>query len=95
MMTRRNCVQVATALTGCATGVGASALQWKHSPAGETDFFGSPVLLSGTKDEILLDRGFTLSDCKALAEAIKGDDEKKLAARGPLAQGLRCICPWR
>lgn len=77
MMTRRNFVQAAaavgaaTALAGCATGAGVSTLQWKHFPAGENGFFRAPVLLSGTKDAVLLDGGFTLSDGKALVEAIR------------------------
>ena len=78
MMTRRDFVQAATA-AGAATALaatGASALaatplQWKHFPAGERGFFRAPVLLSGAKEAILLDGGFSLPDGRAVAEAIK------------------------
>jgi glyoxylase-like metal-dependent hydrolase (beta-lactamase superfamily II) len=46
-------------------------LTWKHFPAGEHGFFRAPVLISGARDAVLIDGGFTLSDGKALAEAIK------------------------
>jgi len=78
MMTRRDFVQTAaaagaaTALSGCATTPSAAApLQWKHFPAGEKGFFRAPVLLSGAKEAILIDGGFSLPDGRAVAEAIK------------------------
>lgn len=77
MMTRRSFVQSAAAiggatlLVGSAASAGASPLQWEYFPAGESGFFRAPVLLSGTKEAILLDGGFTLSDGKALADAIR------------------------
>ncbi|CAB3893134.1 MBL fold metallo-hydrolase [Achromobacter piechaudii] len=78
MMTRRDFIQAAaavgaaTALAGCAaTSATASPLQWKHFPAGEKGFFRAPVLLSGTKEAILIDGGFSLPDGRAVAEAIK------------------------
>lgn len=40
-------------------------------PAGEHGFFRAPVLLSGARDAVLIDGGFTLSDGKVLAEAIQ------------------------
>src|SRR3954471_414495 len=46
-------------------------LNWKHFPAGEHGFFRAPVLISGAREAVLIDGGFTLSDGKALAEAIK------------------------
>ncbi|SCX17193.1 Arsenate reductase, glutaredoxin family [Agrobacterium sp. DSM 25558] len=49
----------------------AGALTWKHFPAGENGFFRAPVLISGAKEAILIDGGFTLSDGKAIADAIK------------------------
>ncbi len=77
MMTRRDFVQ-ATAAAGAATvlasGEATAAsgpLQWKHFPAGENGFFRAPVLLSGAKDAILIDGGFSLLDGRAVAEAIK------------------------
>jgi glyoxylase-like metal-dependent hydrolase (beta-lactamase superfamily II) len=65
---------------GAATGSGvtsaegsaeSSTLQWKHFPAGEPGFFRAPLLLSGAKEAILIDGGFSLSDGRAVAEAIK------------------------
>ncbi|MCL6653720.1 MBL fold metallo-hydrolase [Agrobacterium rubi] len=49
----------------------AGALTWKHFPAGENGFFRAPVLISGAKEAILIDGGFTLADGKAVADAIK------------------------
>lgn len=49
----------------------ASALAWRHFPAGPTGFFRAPVLLSDATDAILIDGGWTLSDGRALAEAIR------------------------
>ena len=78
MLTRRDFVQTAaaagaaTALAGCAaTSATAAPLQWKHFPAGEKGFFRAPVLLSGAKEAILIDGGFSLPDGRAVAEAIK------------------------
>lgn len=48
-------------------------LTWKHFPAGEHGFFRAPVLISGARDAVLIDGGFTLPDGKALAEAIKSN----------------------
>ena len=78
MLTRRDFVQTAaaagaaTALAGCAAmSATAAPLQWKHFPAGEKGFFRAPVLLSGAKEAILIDGGFSLPDGRAVAEAIK------------------------
>ncbi|MFL6682386.1 MAG: MBL fold metallo-hydrolase [Burkholderiaceae bacterium] len=79
MMTRRDFVQTtaaaasATVLAGAGQGAlaASSPLQWKHFPAGENGFFRAPVLLSGTKEAILVDGGFSLPDGRAVAEAIK------------------------
>src|SRR4051812_42463143 len=46
-------------------------LNWKHFPAGEHGFFRAPVLISGAREAVLIDGGFTLSDGRALAAAIK------------------------
>lgn len=48
-----------------------NSLSWRHFPAGEHGFFRAPVLISGAKEAILIDGGFTFSDGKALAESIK------------------------
>ena len=45
-------------------------LSWKHFPAGPNGFFRAPVLLFGTTEALLIDGGFTLSDGKAVADAI-------------------------
>lgn len=77
MMTRRDFVQTAAAagaaatLAGCAAVPAASRLQWKHFPANDKGFFRAPVLLSGDKEAILIDGGFSLPDGRAVAEAIK------------------------
>jgi glyoxylase-like metal-dependent hydrolase (beta-lactamase superfamily II) len=76
MMTRRDFVQTATAAGAATALAGASALaatplQWQHFPAGERGFFRAPVLLSGAREAILIDAGFSLPDGRAVAEAIK------------------------
>lgn len=43
----------------------------KHFPAGEHGFFRAPVLLSGARQAILVDGGFTLDDGRAVAAAIQ------------------------
>lgn len=48
-----------------------TGLSWKHFPAGEHGFFRAPVLITGEKEALLIDAGFTFSDGKALVEAIK------------------------
>ena len=54
----------------------ASPLQWQYFQADENGFNRTPVLLTGDKDAILLDGGFTLSDGKAVAEKIKETGKK-------------------
>lgn len=78
MQTRRALIQtlttasLATAFFGVNNAMAATTpLTWKHFPAGETGFFRAPVLISGARDAVLVDGGFTLPDGKALAEAIK------------------------
>ena len=78
MTTRRDALKtvaaaaVATAFFGERSAMAANTpLNWKHFPAGENGFFRAPVLLSGARDAVLIDGGFTLPDGKALAEAIK------------------------
>lgn len=77
-MNRRDFVQTAAAagatlaLAGCAAMPATAApLQWKHFPAGEKGFFRAPVLLSGAREAVLIDGGFSLPDGRAVAEAIK------------------------
>lgn len=75
MMTRRDFVQTAAAgaafSLGGAHAQGAAALQWQALPAGERGFFRAPVLLSGAREAILIDGGFSLPDGRAVVEAIK------------------------
>lgn len=87
MMTRRDILATAlhaSTLAGAATllapagalAATAAPLGWQAFPAGETGFFRAPVLLSGSREAILIDGGFTLSDGKALAEAIKATGKR-------------------
>jgi glyoxylase-like metal-dependent hydrolase (beta-lactamase superfamily II) len=43
---------------------------WKHFPAGEHGFFRAPVLVTGPREAVLIDGGFTLADGSTVAEAI-------------------------
>ncbi len=56
-----------------------SKLTWKHFPAGEPGFFRAPVLISGARDAVLIDGGFTLADGRALAEAVKASGRRLVA----------------
>jgi len=47
------------------------AITWKHFPAGEHGFFRAPVLLTGSRDALLIDGGFTLADGRAVAQSIR------------------------
>lgn len=79
-MNRRNFVHT-TVATGAAQALGgvraqgltpaAAALQWQALPAGERGFFRAPVLLSGAREAVLIDAGFTLPDGRAVVEAIR------------------------
>src|SRR3954471_17127586 len=79
MMTRRDFVQAASvagaaaALSATSTTASAASapLQWQHFPAGEHGFFRAPVLLSGAKEAILIDSGFSLPDGRAGGADIK------------------------
>jgi len=48
-----------------------AAPTWRHFPADEKGFLRAPVLLWGAKEAILIDGGFTLSDGRVVADAIK------------------------
>lgn len=77
MTTRRQVIQamavagVAMAVPGHGAWAAAPALSWTHFPAGEHGFYRAPVLISGAREAVLIDAGFTLSDGRALAEAIQ------------------------
>jgi glyoxylase-like metal-dependent hydrolase (beta-lactamase superfamily II) len=51
-------------------------LTWKHFPAGEHGLFRAPVLISGAREAVLIDGGFTLPDGTALGDAIKASGKK-------------------
>lgn len=82
MLNRRNFLQmgsVAMAATSVAwqaalavesRSTTASGLQWTHFPADESGFSRAPVLLSAGQEAVLVDGGFTLSDGRAVAQAI-------------------------
>lgn len=55
---------------------GAAPLAWKHFPAGEHGFYRAPVLVTGAAEAVLIDGGFTLSQGRALAEAIKATGKR-------------------
>src|SRR5438034_10501157 len=83
MTTRRDVIKtvaaasVAMAILGVKNARAAHTnLTWKHCPAGEHGFFRAPILISGARDAVLIDGGFTLPDGKALAEAIKASGKK-------------------
>ena len=84
MTTRRDLIKTAAATAIAATFLGARtamaatpaasrapALSWKAYPAGEVGFYRAPVLLSGARDSVLIDGGFTLPDGKAMVDAIR------------------------
>lgn len=77
MITRRETFKLAAAV-GLATTLpvnfaraAGNPLAWTFFQASEAGFRRTPVLLTGEKDAILIDGGFTLSDGKAVADAIK------------------------
>jgi glyoxylase-like metal-dependent hydrolase (beta-lactamase superfamily II) len=51
-------------------------INWRHFPAGEQGFYRAPVLLSGSKEAVLIDGGFTLEDGRRLVEAIKATGKR-------------------
>jgi glyoxylase-like metal-dependent hydrolase (beta-lactamase superfamily II) len=51
-------------------------ITWKHFPAGEHGFFRAPVLLTGTRDAVLIDGGFTLEDGRKLVAAIQATGKR-------------------
>lgn len=81
-MNRRNILKL-TAAAGAAAlmspGISfanSEGLTWVHFPAGENGFYRAPVLVHGGSEAVLIDGGFTLSDGRALAEAIKATGKR-------------------
>jgi len=77
MTTRREAIKTAAAAGIAMAAAGKTAwakgpvVSWQDFPANESGFFRAPVLLSGQHEALLVDGGFTLSDGRALAEAIR------------------------
>jgi glyoxylase-like metal-dependent hydrolase (beta-lactamase superfamily II) len=77
MITRRDVMKltaaagIAAALPMTIANAAGSTLTWTFFQADESGFRRTPVLLAGKKDAILVDGGFTLSDGRAVADAIK------------------------
>lgn len=78
MLTRRNILKVLVGACVAAmlmpNGFGPAAaaeLSWKYFPAGPHGFFRAPVLITGQKEALLIDGGFTYADGQALAQEIK------------------------
>lgn len=77
MFTRRNTLKLTAAVASLAalpvsvSRALAANLNWTFFQADEAGFRRTPVLLTGEKDAVLIDGGFTLSDGRALAAAIK------------------------
>lgn len=65
------CVVATLQPFGASAARAASKLVWTYFQADENGFRRTPVLLTGEKEAILLDGGFTLSDGRAVADAIK------------------------
>ncbi len=69
-------LQPAGSIVAQAASRAASKLDWTYFQAGEAGFRRTPVLLTGEKEAILIDGGFTLSDGRAVAEAIKATGKR-------------------
>ena len=82
MFTRRTIMKTTLAAGAVAvfapegTGYAAGGLSWKHFPAGPKGFFRAPVLITGASEAVLIDGGFTYSDGRAVADAIKATGKK-------------------
>ncbi|SFJ75318.1 Glyoxylase, beta-lactamase superfamily II [Bosea sp. OK403] len=66
----------AAILAPAGLGHAATALSWKHLPAGEKGFYRAPVLITGASEALLIDGGFTFPDGRAVVEAIKATGKK-------------------
>ncbi|KAA3509823.1 MBL fold metallo-hydrolase [Agrobacterium vitis] len=82
MITRRETFKlaaaagVAAALPLTLARAAGSPLAWTFFQANEAGFRRTPVLLTGKKDAILVDGGFTLADGKTVADAIKATGKR-------------------
>lgn len=67
-------------LSGADAGLaGSTSLTWQHLPAGENGFFRAPVLLTGPKEALLIDGGFTYADGRTAVDAIKASGKRLTA----------------
>jgi len=75
MITRRATLKLSIAAATLASVPFARAasgtIEWTYFQADEAGFRRTPALLTGDKEAILIDGGFTLSDGRALADAIR------------------------
>ncbi|NTJ62019.1 MBL fold metallo-hydrolase [Agrobacterium rhizogenes] len=82
MFTRRDALKLSLAAGAvsiiplAASQAAGSKLNWQFFQAPETGFRRTPVLLTGKKEAILIDGGFTLSDGHAVADAIKATGKR-------------------
>lgn len=82
MFTRRTIMKTTLAAGAAAvfapegTGHAAGGLSWKNLPAGPKGFFRAPVLITGASEAVLIDGGFTYSDGRVVADAIKATGKK-------------------
>lgn len=82
MLTRRATLQAALAASALTVLqlskvlAAGDRLDWTYFQADEAGFRRTPVLLTGPTEAILIDGGFTLSDGRAVAEAIKATGKK-------------------
>jgi glyoxylase-like metal-dependent hydrolase (beta-lactamase superfamily II) len=75
IMNRRDFIQTTAATVAAVSVTGpnaqaATSLNWQPLPAGEHGFFRAPVLLTGAREAILVDGGFSLPDGRAVAQQI-------------------------
>lgn len=75
MISRRDFIQISAvagsaALSGVAQAA-ASGLRWQHFPSDQNGFFRAPVLVTGEREAVLIDAGFTLPAGRALVDAIR------------------------
>lgn len=76
MFTRRDTLKLSAAAAAISilpvsASRAAGAVKWQYFQADEAGFRRTPVLLTGEKQAILIDGGFTLADGRKVAEAIR------------------------
>ncbi|WP_439597888.1 MBL fold metallo-hydrolase [Falsiroseomonas sp.] len=77
MTTRRRLMTASLAAPAAAAmPARAAGLTLRALPAGPTGFFRAPVLISGATEAVLVDGGFTLSDGRAMVEAVRASGRR-------------------